>query len=83
NQAKSDSDSTKIKDTQAVALYVTKSGDRAYFKDVSLVGYQDTLYVSGGRSFFSDCRISGTVDFIFGDGTALFDNCDLVSRYRA
>ncbi|ATZ95436.1 pectinesterase PemA [Dickeya fangzhongdai] len=83
NQAKSDSDSSKIKDTQAVALYVNKSGDRAYFKDVSLIGYQDTLYVSGGRSFFSDCRISGTVDFIFGDGTALFDNCDLVSRYRA
>ncbi|ACS86543.1 pectinesterase PemA [Musicola paradisiaca] len=82
NQAKSDSDSTKIKDTQAVALYVAGNSDRAYFKNVSLVSYQDTLYVSGGRSFFSGCRISGTVDFIFGNGTALFDDCDLVSRNR-
>ncbi|SLM62097.1 MULTISPECIES: pectinesterase PemA [Dickeya] len=83
NQAKSDTDTTKIKDTQAVALYVTKGSDRVYFKDISLTGYQDTLYVSGGRSFFSDCRISGTVDFIFGDGTAFINNCDLVARYRA
>ncbi|WJV61550.1 pectinesterase family protein [Pectobacteriaceae bacterium CE70] len=82
NQAKSDSDSTKITSTQAVALYVTANSDRAYFKDVSLISYQDTLYVSGVRSFFSDCRISGTVDFIFGSGTALFDNCDLVARNR-
>ncbi|MEI7086914.1 pectinesterase PemA [Pectobacterium versatile] len=82
NQAKASDDPTKLKDSQAVALLVAENSDRAWFHDVSLVGYQDTLYVKGGRSFFSQCRISGTVDFIFGDGTALFDNCDIVSRNR-
>ncbi|MEQ9846671.1 pectinesterase PemA [Pectobacterium brasiliense] len=83
NQAKANDDPTKIKDTQAVALLVDDKGDRVWFHDVSLTGYQDTLYVKGGRSYFSKCRISGTVDFIFGNGTALFDNCDIVARNRS
>ncbi len=82
NEAKKSDEPTKIKDTQAVALLVAEKSDRAYFHDVSLVGYQDTLYVKGGRSFFEKCRISGTVDFIFGNGTALFDDCDIVARTR-
>ncbi|MEH2922343.1 pectinesterase PemA [Samsonia erythrinae] len=82
NQAKASDDPTKLKDSQAVALLVAEKSDRAWFHDVSLTGYQDTLYVKGGRSFFSQCRISGTVDFIFGNGTALFDNCDIVARNR-
>lgn len=82
NEAKNSDDPTKVKDTQAVALLVSENSDRAYFHDVNLVGYQDTLYVKGGRSFFEKCRISGTVDFIFGNGTALFDDCDIVARTR-
>ena len=30
---------------------------------------------------FSSCRIEGTVDFIFGCGRALFDNCEICSLY--
>lgn len=82
NEAKNSDDPTKLKDTQAVALLVAEKSDRAYFHDVSLVGYQDTLYVKAGRSFFEKCRISGTVDFIFGSGTALFDDCDIIARTR-
>lgn len=33
------------------------------------------------RHFFKNCVISGTVDFIFGCGTALFQDCKIVSRY--
>lgn len=33
------------------------------------------------RQVFKSCTISGTVDFIFGCATALFDNCEIVSRY--
>ena len=31
------------------------------------------------RQFFRDCRIEGTVDFIFGCGEALFENCEIRS----
>ncbi|HBF28402.1 MAG TPA: hypothetical protein DDW73_02015 [Rhizobium sp.] len=48
-----------------------------------LSGYQDTLFVDAGRSLFCHCSVSGNVDFIFGGGTALFENCDIISRPRA
>ena len=83
NQAKKDSDPSKIKSPQAVALLVSNHGDRAEFKDVNLVSYQDTLYVRAGRSFFDESRISGNIDFIFGLGTALIKNSDIVARNRA
>mgnify|MGYP001825677602 FL=1 len=64
---------------QAVALHV--EADRASFVNVSVTGLQDTLYVAGEgfRSYFRDCRIEGSTDFIFGGGTALFENCDIRS----
>jgi pectinesterase len=31
-------------------------------------------------TFFRHCRIEGTVDFIFGAGQAVFDDCDLITR---
>jgi len=64
---------------QAVALHL--EADRASFKNVSLKGYQDTLYVAGEghRSYFNNCYIEGTIDFIFGGGTALFEDCEIKS----
>lgn len=41
---------------QAVALYV--SGDRAVFKQIRVLGYQDTLYATGtGRQYYENCYI--------------------------
>ena len=64
---------------QAVALHV--DADRAAFYNVSLKGFQDTLYVAGEgqRSYFEDCYIEGSVDFIFGGGTAYFKQCEIKS----
>ena len=64
---------------QAVALHV--EADRALFENVTLKGYQDTLYIAGEshRSWFRNCHIEGSVDFIFGEGTALFENCEIRS----
>ena len=68
--------------SQAVALKVT--GDRAVFRNVRVLGNQDTLYVGStdcegpngrpctpARAYFEGCHVEGNVDFIFGDGKAV------------
>jgi pectinesterase len=82
NAAKADDDPTKVANTQAVALRTDKGNDKALFKNIRLLGYQDTLYVNAGRQYFVKCYIAGNVDFIFGAGQAVFDDCDIISRDR-
>ncbi|OFI35701.1 pectin esterase [Alteromonas lipolytica] len=73
----------KIRGTQAVALKTGEQADRTLLQRVELLGYQDTLFVQEGRTFVTDSEIRGHVDFIFGDGNALFENTDVISRPRA
>lgn len=82
NAAKPDSDSTKVRGTQAVAVMLDEGSDRAVFRDCRLSGHQDTLFPNAGRSYFNRCEILGSVDFIFGAGRAVFEECDIVSRDR-
>ncbi|WP_233998928.1 pectinesterase family protein [Microbulbifer pacificus] len=72
----------KINGTQAVALETGLNSDRSAFRNVRLIGYQDTLFVQAGRSYFVDSVIEGNVDFIFGAGQALFENSDIITRPR-
>lgn len=72
----------KINGTQAVALKTGLNSDRAAFRNVRLLGFQDTLFVQGGRSYFVDSVIEGNVDFIFGAGQAVFETSDIVTRPR-
>ncbi len=67
---------------QAVALMLDAGADRCMLDRVDLIGHQDTLFVDAGRSWFTQCRISGSVDFVFGGGNALFEHCELHSRFR-
>ena len=81
------------KSAGAPALSVT--GDRNVFRNVRIVGDQDTLYVSTkncpvtstscdpARSYFSKSYIAGNVGLIQGDGTAYFDDCELHSTDHA
>jgi polygalacturonase len=82
NAAKSDADATKVRNAQAVALMLDMDADRSTFVNVRITGFQDTLFPNAGRSHFAKCVVSGTVDFIFGAGRAVFDDCDIVSRDR-
>ncbi|KAK9161788.1 hypothetical protein Syun_008129 [Stephania yunnanensis] len=62
---------------QAVALRI--SGDKAAFYNCSFYGNQDTLYDHKGLHYFNNCFIQGSVDFIFGYGRSLYENCYLNS----
>ncbi|OJV13044.1 MAG: pectin esterase [Dyadobacter sp. 50-39] len=63
---------------QAVAL--ATEGDRIEVYNCRILGNQDTLYTSkDGRNYYKDCLITGTTDFIFGEATAVFQNCTIRS----
>ena len=80
NAAKPAGDPTRSRNTQAVALMLDRGSDRAAITDCVISGWQDTLFANAGRAWFHDCIILGQTDFIFGAGTAVFDDCDIVSR---
>lgn len=50
------------------------------FYNCRMDAYQDTLYVQVHRQFYSNCVISGTVDFIFGDASAIIQNSLIIVR---
>nr|DAD31812.1 TPA_asm: hypothetical protein HUJ06_010663 [Nelumbo nucifera] len=50
------------------------------FYSCSFEGYQDTLYTHSLRQFYRECDIYGTVDFIFGNAAAVFQDCNIYAR---
>ncbi|PKA54673.1 putative pectinesterase 29 [Apostasia shenzhenica] len=54
-------------------------GDRASFYSCSFVGVQDTLCDLQGRHYFKDCMIQGAVDFVYGYGQTIYEDCYLVT----
>ena len=60
---------------QAVAL--ANRSDRSVIKHCRILGRQDTLFADFGRQLYLDNYIEGTVDFIFGNATAVFDHSEI------
>ncbi|KAK1288378.1 Pectinesterase 2 [Acorus calamus] len=65
------------------ALAVRVASDHSVFYRCSFRGYQDTLYALSLRQFYRDCDIYGTIDFIFGNAAAVFQNCNIILRHPA
>lgn len=39
--------------------------------------FQNTLYLHNGKQYLKNCYIEGSVDFIFGNSTALLEHCHI------
>lgn len=65
---------------QALALCV--EGEHCVFVNCRFLGNQDTVYAAGryGSQYFYNCYIEGTTDFIFGEATALFEQCTIHAK---
>jgi pectin methylesterase-like acyl-CoA thioesterase len=61
-----------------VALRVM--ADKTIFLSCCIEGYQGTLHAQAYRQFYRDCVIKGTVDFVFGDAAAAFQQCIFLIR---
>ncbi len=63
----------------AVALNVRP--DQAAFKNVRMIGFQDTFYswanTQTNRQYYYQCYIEGATDFLCGGGIAYFDECKM------
>ncbi len=62
------------------ALAIRVDGDRASFRHCRFLGWQDTMLLNRGRQYFENCEIAGHVDFIFGEATAWFEQCQISCR---
>jgi pectinesterase len=64
---------------------VSCEGDEQYFNNCQFHGHQDTLelWSGSGRQYFNNCTIVGHTDYIFGNGTALFNNCAITSLQKS
>ncbi|XP_061361405.1 putative pectinesterase 52 [Gastrolobium bilobum] len=69
----------KIENYAMPALAARVYGDKSAFYNCSFVGYQDTLWDVEGRHYFKNCTIIGAVDFIFGAGQSIYEDCLIVA----
>lgn len=66
--------------TYGPAQALRQEVDKSIYINCRLLGNQDTFRNSRVRSYFRNCYIDGTTDFIFGDATIVFEDCELYSK---
>lgn len=59
------------------AMAVRQRGKRAVYKNVTMQGIQDTYYLNkaDGSAYFETSAVAGQTDYVYGDGTAWFEQC--------
>jgi pectin methylesterase-like acyl-CoA thioesterase len=65
---------TPYRGSQAEALRV--NGDRCVLRNDDFQSFQDTLLLSGSV-YATNCCVEGDVDFIWGQGSAFLDQCEI------
>lgn len=70
-------DVTKEAANERAAAIVCKA-DLAEFRNCKMLGTQDTMGLNAGREYYKNCYIEGRTDYLCGDATVVFDECDLM-----
>lgn len=72
-----DSDVTSKAATERASALCSEA-DFCEYKNCRFIGSQDTLYTATTTcQYFKNCYIEGQTDFIFGDGDAVFEDCEI------
>ena len=62
------------------ALSMYAKADRLVFNNCRFLGWQDTLRPERYRQYYYDCYVEGSVDYIYGNGTAYFEDSTITSK---
>ncbi|XP_006658632.1 probable pectinesterase/pectinesterase inhibitor 17 [Oryza brachyantha] len=62
------------------ALALRSDSNKSLIHRCRLEGHQDTLWAQNNLQFYLRCDIAGTVDFVFGNAMAVFQECRLLVR---
>ncbi|KAK8489669.1 hypothetical protein V6N13_028022 [Hibiscus sabdariffa] len=65
------------KNPRAPAVAAMVNGDKTFFFQCGFSGVQDTFFDANGRHYFKECYIEGAVDFIFGNGQTIYEDCSI------
>uniref|UniRef100_A0A5B7C9V8 Pectinesterase n=1 Tax=Davidia involucrata TaxID=16924 RepID=A0A5B7C9V8_DAVIN len=60
---------------QSVAAFV--GADKVAFYHCAFFSTHNTLFDYKGRHYYDSCYIQGSIDFIFGRGQSIFQNCEI------
>jgi pectinesterase len=82
NDALASDNPVKLNGSQAIALFIDAPSDRVLVRNVTILSFQDTLFVNSGRAWFDKVLVAGNVDFIFGNGNALFTDSEIKTLGR-
>ncbi|KAL1221164.1 putative pectinesterase 29 [Cardamine amara subsp. amara] len=63
------------KEEVKVAPSIILMADKAWFYGCNFISVQDTLADKVGRHYFKNCYIEGAIDFIWGSGQSIYQNC--------
>ena len=78
-----DFDESSVSGNQLQAVALNLNADRSTLSNVRLLGDQDTFLVNASaRSYIVNSYVQGTVDFVFGDGIAVFNNSEIHENPR-